>query len=209
MTTDERAGYDCSICLGVGLTVSTLVAGIAGLLLAKIIPDVLALLILSGGLLVANWAVLRYCAAEYPSAGIVVPEMPTSFSAAPKAEPEAPQTAKPAAAQTIVDDEPGDHGGPDYDGDGVDEGADEGTRPSSLIVPMAGGADDLKQIKGVGPRLETMLKGMGYFHYEQIANWSADEVAWIDANLIGFKGRVSRDNWVEQARVLADTGPAE
>jgi NADH-quinone oxidoreductase subunit E len=82
--------------------------------------------------------------------------------------------------------------------------AGEGTKPETLDAPKSGGADDLKKIKGVGPKLEKMLNGMGFFHFDQIAGWTADEVAWVDQNLEGFKGRVSRDNWVEQARSLAE-----
>ncbi len=78
-----------------------------------------------------------------------------------------------------------------------------GRRPELLEAPREGGPDDLKQIKGVGPKLEQMLHGMGIFHFDQIAAWGPEEVAWVDENLQGFKGRVSRDNWVEQARRLA------
>ncbi|MBD3663569.1 NADH-quinone oxidoreductase subunit E [Sulfitobacter aestuariivivens] len=81
--------------------------------------------------------------------------------------------------------------------------ADAGTPPETLTSARDTGADDLKLIKGVGPKLETMLNGMGFYHYDQIAGWSAEEVAWVDQNLQGFKGRVSRDNWVDQAGKLA------
>jgi predicted flap endonuclease-1-like 5' DNA nuclease len=83
-----------------------------------------------------------------------------------------------------------------------------GTKPATLSAPR-GTADDLKKIKGVGPKLEAMLHGMGFYHYEQIANWTAAEVAWVDENLEGFKGRVSRDGWVAQAKVLAAGGETE
>ncbi len=96
--------------------------------------------------------------------------------------------------------------GADYDGDGVREGANEGTRPEALKGPRGGKADDLKMIKGVGPKMEKMCNGLGFYHFDQIAGWSADEVAWVDANLEGFKGRVSRDTWVEQAKLLAAGG---
>ncbi|RMH49707.1 MAG: hypothetical protein D6686_07425 [Alphaproteobacteria bacterium] len=66
-----------------------------------------------------------------------------------------------------------------------------------------GEPDDLKLIKGVGPKLEQTLNALGVWHYAQIASWSEAEVAWVDANLKGFRGRVSRDGWVEQARKLA------
>ena len=78
-----------------------------------------------------------------------------------------------------------------------------GTRPAALDGPRAGGADDLKKIKGIGPKLELLCHKLGFYHFDQIANWSAAEVAWVDANLEGFKGRVTRDTWVEQARLLA------
>ena len=50
---------------------------------------------------------------------------------------------------------------------------------------------------------------MGVYHFDQVASWSADEIAWVDANLEGFKGRVSRDNWVDQAKLLASGGETE
>lgn len=78
-----------------------------------------------------------------------------------------------------------------------------GKKPRTMKAPRKAGADDLKLIKGVGPKLEAMLNEMGFFHYDQIAKWSEAEVAWADQNLVGFKGRVSRDNWVEQAGKLA------
>jgi len=78
-----------------------------------------------------------------------------------------------------------------------------GKKPRTMKAPRKAGADDLKMIKGVGPKLEGLLNTMGYFHYDQIAKWDAQAVAWVDENLEGFKGRVSRDNWVEQAVKLA------
>ena len=65
--------------------------------------------------------------------------------------------------------------------------------------------DDLKRIKGVGPKLEAALNGLGVFHYDQIAGWSAAEAAWVDDRL-SFKGRVARDGWIEQASALAGKG---
>lgn len=109
---------------------------------------------------------------------------------APVAEPE-----PTAAASSSM--------GQDYDGDGILEGKNEGTKPATLAGPRGGVADDLKQIKGVGPKLEKTCNELGFYHFDQIAALTADEVAWVDANLVGFPGRVSRDNWVEQARVLA------
>jgi len=78
-----------------------------------------------------------------------------------------------------------------------------GTKPASLSAARGGQPDDLKQIKGVGPKMETTLHGMGFFHFDQIAAWTPAELAWVDENLTGFKGRASRDNWVAQATALA------
>jgi NADH-quinone oxidoreductase subunit E len=82
-------------------------------------------------------------------------------------------------------------------------------KPKMRKAARKGGADDLKQIKGVGPALEKLLNDMGVYHYDQIAGWSAAEVAWVDDNLLKFKGRVSRDGWVEQAATLAAGGETE
>jgi predicted flap endonuclease-1-like 5' DNA nuclease len=82
-------------------------------------------------------------------------------------------------------------------------------KPEMLTAPRDGGADNLKEIKGVGPKLETLLHEMGVYHFDQIASWSETEVAWMDQNLKGFKGRVSRDTWIAQAQVLAAGGETE
>lgn len=83
------------------------------------------------------------------------------------------------------------------------EAADVGTKPATLEAPRAGQADDLKRIKGIGPKLEALCNRLGFWHFDQIANWTDAEIAWVDANLEAFKGRVTRDNWVAQARRLA------
>ena len=82
-------------------------------------------------------------------------------------------------------------------------------KPRALKAPRRGLADDLKEIKGVGPKLEALLHRLGFFHFDQIAAWTAAELAWIDTNLEGFKGRASRDGWIEQAKVLAAGGETE
>jgi len=51
-----------------------------------------------------------------------------------------------------------------------------------------------------------LLHGMGFYHFDQIASWGAEETAWVDQNLEGFKGRVTRDEWVSQAKTLAEGG---
>lgn len=97
----------------------------------------------------------------------------------------------------------------DEDQPGSDEGSDAVAKPQTLDAARDGAPDDLKEIKGVGPKLEMLLHSMGFYHFDQVAAWSAQEVAWVDANLAGFKGRVSRDDWVAQAKILADGGVTE
>ncbi|MGL5012296.1 MAG: hypothetical protein ACRC6I_20705 [Paracoccaceae bacterium] len=80
-------------------------------------------------------------------------------------------------------------------------------RPAALDGPRGGKADDLKLIKGVGPKLEALCNKLGFWHFDQIANWTPAEVAWVDENLEGFKGRVSREDWIAQARDLAASKP--
>jgi NADH-quinone oxidoreductase subunit E len=80
------------------------------------------------------------------------------------------------------------------------------SRPKALKAARKGKPDDLKKIKGIGPKLEALCQSLGYFHFDQIAAWTAAEVAWVDDNLEGFKGRVTRDGWVAQAGILAKGG---
>ena len=81
-------------------------------------------------------------------------------------------------------------------------------KPELLTAAREGGPDDLKQIKGVGPKLEGILHDMGIFHFDQIATWTAREVAWVDERL-KFKGRIERDGWIDQAKTLAAGGETE
>ena len=97
----------------------------------------------------------------------------------------------------------------DYDGDGILQGENEGSKPATLDGARDGVADDLKQIKGIGPKMEKMCNALGLYHFDQIAAWTPDEEAWVNANLEGFKGRVSRDEWTVQAKLLAAGGETE
>lgn len=82
------------------------------------------------------------------------------------------------------------------------------SQPEVLAAAREGGADDLKLISGVGPKLEGTLNDLGFYHFDQIAKWGASEVAWVDSRL-RFKGRIERDNWIDQAKILAAGGETE
>ncbi|MCC0057494.1 MAG: 30S ribosomal protein S2 [Rhodobiaceae bacterium] len=75
--------------------------------------------------------------------------------------------------------------------------------PFERLDAPRGAPDDLKKLQGVGPALEQKLNDLGIFHFWQVAGFSGDDIARIDDEL-SFKGRIERDNWVEQARSLVD-----
>ena len=90
----------------------------------------------------------------------------------------------------------------------VAKGADVTEAQPELLKAARGTSDDLKKIKGVGPKLEGVLNELGVWHYWQIAGWSGAEISWVDARL-KFKGRIERDGWIEQAKILAEGGETE
>lgn len=84
----------------------------------------------------------------------------------------------------------------------------EGTKPQGLAAPQDGKADDLKRIKGIGKQNEGRLHGLGIWHFTQIAGWSAEEVKWVGGYL-AFPGRIEREDWVGQAKILAAGGTTD
>ena len=82
---------------------------------------------------------------------------------------------------------------------------DDKNRPPVMKKPKS--PDDLKQISGVGPKLETVLNGLGIFTFAQISKWKKAERDWVDGYL-KFKGRIDRDDWVKQAKALAKSAKA-
>ncbi|EBA15230.1 NADH dehydrogenase subunit E [Roseobacter sp. SK209-2-6] len=120
--------------------------------------------------------------------------------AAAEAPPKAPEAPKPAAKQA----EEAKKAAPAKTAEAkpaVEEQAAE-AEPETLKEARGGLPDDLKLLKGVGPKLEETLNTLGFFHFDQIADWTEAEVAWVDSRL-KFKGRIERDGWIEQAKRLA------
>ncbi len=81
-------------------------------------------------------------------------------------------------------------------------------KPVALSGPENGEADDLKRIKGVGPVIEKTLNELGIFYFRQIADFSEDNIRWVD-HYIAFPGRIQRENWVTQSKQLAAGGATE
>lgn len=187
-TTNSRCAYGCwAVAAIVGLLALFLLMGasgwsfLGGLFVAALVFVFLGLLL--------NWllcdagrqAPMAQTGAAAPAA--VVPAQPAPVAAEAPAAPVA--AVAPSVAPAAVD------------------------APATLPAPRDGQADNLKEIKGVGPKLEQMLHQMGFYHFDQIAAWTEAEVNWVNENLAGFKGRATRDNWVAQAKILAAGGETE
>ncbi|MDE0256328.1 MAG: hypothetical protein OYG32_16165, partial [Rhodospirillaceae bacterium] len=81
-------------------------------------------------------------------------------------------------------------------------------RPPALDAPRGGKADALTGIKGLGPKIERALHGIGIFHFDQIAAWTPDQRAWV-SEALKLGGRIERGNWIAQAAALAEAGAGE
>ena len=132
------------------------------------------------------------------AAALVEPKVEAPALPAPEKKPAlaAPEVRPALAAPAIV--MPDEHSG-----SRSSRGRPEG-QPELLKKPPAGKKpDDLELIWGVGPGLARTLNTMGFWYFDQIAAWTKQELKWVDANLKGFKGRATRDEWVPQAKKLA------
>ena len=93
---------------------------------------------------------------------------------------------------------------------------DAATASAAAAAAAAGSAkvvrsaeiDDLKRIRGIGVLIEKRLNSVGVVSYDQVADWTTDDIDRVSASL-DFKGRIERENWVEQARILAAGGQTE
>jgi predicted flap endonuclease-1-like 5' DNA nuclease len=84
----------------------------------------------------------------------------------------------------------------------------EAEPPRPMPAASQGPRDDLKRIRGVGVLIEKRLNAMGISRYEQIANWTSGEIDRV-SQVLEFKGRIEREGWVEQARILLNGGQTE
>ncbi|EIZ79277.1 hypothetical protein WSK_2122 [Novosphingobium sp. Rr 2-17] len=90
------------------------------------------------------------------------------------------------------------------------EGSPADGAPDLALAAIAQ-PDDLRRIKGLGPKMQAVLTNLGITTYAQIASWTDADLDHLDTKLGAFAGRPRRDNWVEQARLLSsgDTGAYE
>lgn len=82
----------------------------------------------------------------------------------------------------------------------------ENGRPPAIAKPAR--PDDLTKISGIGPKIAATLNGLGIYRWSQIADWKKTERDWVNTHL-SFKGRVEREDWVKQAKLLAKPGAAK
>lgn len=75
--------------------------------------------------------------------------------------------------------------------------------PEAPPVETAIGSDNLAAMKGVGPKIVSLLHAEGITRFAQIAAWTEADIDAIDTRMGSFRGRIRRDNWVDQARFLA------
>ncbi|MBZ9881223.1 proton-conducting membrane transporter [Mesorhizobium sp. CA10] len=123
----------------------------------------------------------------------------STTSAAAKAGPAKPAAAKkPTATKTAAAPKP----------------AAKAAAPKKAAAPAAkkaaapGKADNLRRLIGIGPVNERLLKGQGVTTYAQIAAWTAADVKRIE-EVLNFDGRIAREKWIEQAKLLAAGNEAE
>ena len=149
----------------------------------------------------------------------VAPKAKTAAAAAPKVKP-APvkKAAVPEAKAEVTKVKPAPAAKPKAEPGKVKAAPGAKPKAASVAAPKAAAKpkatakptaapkvsipDNLELLKGVGPKLNTLLKSLGVTSFEQVANWSAADVREIDSRLGTFAGRISRDNWVDQAKLL-------
>lgn len=216
MNNDSCAARCQTLAIAGGIVIGLLFWAIMGLILGVLIGLV-------------GWVVLRsllpkmLCsegAAAKTSATTTAPAAEAAPAPAPASEPAAedPVAAPEAAAETAPEAAPAASGSvvkPSKSLPGQEElaarkgtwkyeGGASGTASAQTPAtePAPASADDLKKLKGVGPKLEEKLHAAGVTRFAQIAAWGPDDIAAMDEKL-SFKGRIERDGWIAQAKELS------
>ncbi|MBB6011148.1 branched-chain amino acid transport system ATP-binding protein [Aquamicrobium lusatiense] len=138
-------------------------------------------------------------------AGSTAARKPAAKAAKAKAEP-APKAATPAkqaGAAKAAKASPASKAAPASEKPIPAAGKGKEAGISNRLPAARGGkADDLQLIKGIGPVNEKKLNAHGIYHFDQIAAWKKADIAAAEAYL-AFDGRIAREDWISQAKVLA------
>ena len=128
-------------------------------------------------------------------------EKPKAKKTAKKAAPKKAAAKKAAAPAPVADEAPA--------AEEAAAPAEAGAEDRGFVYDSApDNADDLKKISGVGPALEEKLHSFGVYTFKQIADWTPANIATFD-DLLSFKGRIERDNWLDQANTLQSENGGE
>lgn len=92
---------------------------------------------------------------------------------------------------------------PDRETDPINAFRRAGDQANLMSEPAFGPPDDLEAIDGVGPMLRALLHDLGIYYFWQVAEWTPQEIDWVESKLMHFRGRIRRDDWVGHARELA------
>jgi predicted flap endonuclease-1-like 5' DNA nuclease len=133
-----------------------------------------------------------------PAAVMPRPAAPPMPVAAPVPAPAAVAEPAPAATTPVAFASP----------EPVPASAGSSVQPSGIPKPRGGQADDLKRVRGIGKQNEGRLHALGIWHFDQIAAWTEKEIDWVEG-FLAFPGRIQREDWVGQAKVLASGGQTE
>ena len=158
---------------------------------------------------IAGWSAADLARLDAARGGSIDP-LPSAPAAEPRAEVEPPPA--PIAAsepEELVSPAAADAVSGRSDGLGnLRSVRSEALRGEGFADPVSGVIDDLKRIRGIGILIEKKLNSLGVTSYEQVANWTGADIDRI-SEVLDFKGRIERENWVEQARILASGGQTE
>ncbi|MER9403009.1 proton-conducting membrane transporter [Mesorhizobium caraganae] len=141
-----------------------------------------------------------------PAALVSTPSTAKSAPAAKPAAPAKPAAAKPAAAKPVA----AKSAAKPAASKPAAAKASAAPKPAAAKLaaapkkdaPTAAKADNLRRLIGIGPVNDKLLKGLGVTTYAQIAAWTAADVKRIEDTL-NFDGRIAREKWIEQAKLLA------
>lgn len=137
-----------------------------------------------------------------PAVAPAPPAAPTAGPTVPVSRPDSPKVA-PLAAVPAAAVPPA----PVIPAPVQPQATEPVTMPAAPVAALADPkSDDLKQIEGIGPALEKMLQDLGVTRFAQIAAWTEAEVAAVDAQMGRFRGRIARDKWVAQAKIIVTEG---
>ena len=144
-----------------------------------------------------------------PSALVAEPEVADEVSLSEEVAPDdaAGSEERGETAPALLTDVPGNETTPEQDATAADA-APAHQPPMDELGPAIAAQqdevpDDLTMIKGIGPEIDAALRSLGVQRFEDIASWMPEDIERIDGELGVFKGRILRDEWIAQARLLA------